>query len=133
MNKKTRTAIIIITFLLIIVWWFFPRSAIPHKGVSSVHISNGMNGCGCDLNTPEEIQTFLEVMHGSTYIRTLPHLFSSGGYSFIVYFYDDDMNDIGSFVLQGGHRGQVDFANVHFFDNEELKEYLGFLTEIKLD
>ena len=126
--KKVKIVLWIIIAALI-GWWFFPRSAVPHKAVSAVHISNGMNGRGCDLQTAEEIQSFLDVMDDTAYIRTLPHLLSGGGYSFIVYFYDDEMNDIGSFVLQGGHRGQVGFADVLYFETEAVREYLESLTE----
>ena len=41
----------------------------------------------------------------------------------------DEMNDIGSFVLQGGHRGQVGFADVLYFETEAVREYLESLTE----
>lgn len=127
--KKTAKIVLLILTVILLGWWFFPRSSTPNKEVSYVHISNGTNGIGCDLCSSEEIQSFLNVTDDNTYIRTFPHLLSSGGYSFVVYFYDENMNVIESFILQDGRRGQVDFANVFFFENNEIRNYLEFLTK----
>lgn len=80
---------------ILLLWWFFPRRVAPHNvEITSISLESGHTGRGCELESPEDMETLLETLEHTYYIRTLPRLFASGGYSYIFRLYDTDENQV---------------------------------------
>lgn len=97
-----------------VVWWFFPRRIVPHDvEVAAISIGSGLTGRGCDLESPEEMETLLETLKHTYSVRLFPRLFASGGYSYMLRLYDADENRVQHVTIYSGGGGCIGAAHVY--------------------